>query len=62
MANYVDLEIGIRRDGDDYAVELRCSHPESKETEVRGGYSLVQFDSTELLKRSIDNARYHLNP
>ncbi len=57
MANYVDLEIGIRRDGDDYAVELRCSHPESN-IDVRSGSSLVQFNPTELLKRSIDDASY----
>ncbi len=57
MANYVDLEIGIRRDGDDYAVEIHCSYPGS-DTDVRSGSSLVHFDSAELLKRSIDDTGY----
>jgi hypothetical protein len=57
MTDFVDLEIGLRRDGDHYAVELRSSLP-GRDTEVRSGYSSVQFDAAELLERSLDDAGY----
>jgi hypothetical protein len=57
MTGWVDLEIGLRRDGDHYAVELRSSLP-GRDTEVRSGYSSVQFDAADLLARSLDDAAY----
>jgi hypothetical protein len=57
MTGCIDLEIGLRRHGDQYEVELRCSTPDSQ-ADVRSGYSLVQFDLAELLERSIDDAGY----
>jgi len=57
MTDCIDLEIGIRRDGDHYAVELRCSQPGS-ESDVRSGASLLQLDAAELLERAIDEADY----
>lgn len=57
MTDFVDLEIGLRRDGDDYAVELRSSLP-GRDMEVRIGYSRVQLDAAELDERSPDDGDY----
>jgi len=57
MTETVDLEIGLRRHGDQYAVELRCSSPDSQ-TEVRSGSSLVQFDCEVLRRLSDDDVGY----
>jgi hypothetical protein len=50
MSDVVELEIGQRRDGDQYAVELRYSLPD-RDSDVRSGAHLLQFDSEELLQR-----------
>jgi hypothetical protein len=57
MTDFVDLEIGLRRDGDHYAVELRSSLP-GWDMEVRSGYARVQLDVAELEERSLDDAGY----
>jgi hypothetical protein len=57
MMEYVDLEIGLRRDGDNYAVELRCSQP-TRDTDIRSGSSLTKFDFEELLALSHKDAEY----
>lgn len=57
MTDFIDLEIGLRRHGDRYTVELRCCPPDSQ-TEVRSGYSLVQFDPGKLLERTLDDTAY----
>jgi hypothetical protein len=57
MTDYIDLEIGLRRDGDNYAVEFRCSQP-TKDTDIRSGSSLTRFDFEDLLAVTYEDAEY----
>ena len=61
MTEYVDLEIGLRRDGDNYAVEFRCSQP-TRDTDIRSGSSRVRFDFEDLLAVTYEDAEPNLVP